>query len=1199
MNLFNWRHCLLAAALGAGVATASAQTVIFPGQTQPGIAAVSESNGVYTLSNDLLSASFISNGTTLMFNGCEAMNLLPGTEIFTIVLGNQTEVPASAMTLESVSIEPLTANPASPKGSERFAGQAIVANFTGAGLDVMWRAVLRDGSHYLRTEMEITPTGGDVAMSSITPLYYVVDNVEGHTTPMVVGNTRGAMIASNNIFAGAETPMAFNSVNSPNSGLETFDPNGWTPESFTDIPGTNVPAGILALKTIAGNQAIGAGNVVAARGVLTFRVAGQQQITFEYTGGSHRLNLVGVDVCDSQTGEVVACDYHAGFTGNQKRDNVYTFNLDKAGSYIVRYFVETASESITSTGKITYNNKVSVPTIVIGEDPNAKKIRRVLSATGNNTITTSEPETDSWTGSSWTKTGADNVCDEIKALNVNVNNVRHMDRSVTFEVPGSLTTEFVYTSGNHRIDVCGVVLLDKDNNVVAADYHTGYSGNQKSNNIYGFQVPQAGSYTLRYYSHNADNALSTNGTINLSYTNRNFMDVDDHQIDTWTGTSWTKTGAANVEKRIEELGVNINNVRHMEHKITFADSGTLTADFQYTSGYHRLDICAMELLDKDGNVAACDYHVGYSGTNKMANVYSLEVPYSGEFTLRYYAHNADNALNTNGNINLSFTKEFFIYLPANDSQEIMGVWQRKTTLAAGKTWKIGAVVGLVAKDQQRRSVACYVDRERAVAWRPFPIYNSWFELNINRKDDPTYASHFTEAQCIDVIGQWKKNLYDASNANIKAFVWDDGWDEWGTWTFNYNFPNGLTEIDKVATAMNAGQGIWLGPVGGYGTSGNGRRAYWNGKGGMQLSNPEYYKVFLDACTHFITSYDHRYFKFDGISSLFAAYGPQAGNEEGAEGIIDIEQRVREIKPDIFLNTTVGTWASPFWYSVADATWRQEKDFGTMGNNSIDRENWITYRDNLIHQNYVEGSPLCPINSVMNHGFILTTHDNGCKYSQDYNAVLRELRCAFVSGASMVELYCDYPLMNSIVGDGKQGKLWEDVAECIIWQEKNADVLADIHWVGGDPWTGAEAQIYGWASWNGTKSTLVLRNGSNNAKTYTTTLREALEIPAHINGSIRLKHSFKVQNPIEGIELDQPINIDRPLNFKLPASSLICYDGIDAAKDWPAEPGQTQIEELRKPEQPAADGVIYDLQGRRAAANPLPGLYIQNGHLIRL
>ena len=105
-----------------------------------------------------------------------------------------------------------------------------------------------------------------------------------------------------------------------------------------------------------------------------------------------------------------------------------------------------------------------------------------------------------------------------------------------------------------------------------------------------------------------------------------------------------------------------------------------------------------------------------------------------------------------------------------------------------------------------------------------------------------------------MVEQWHKNLYEKHGANIGAFVWDDGWDNYGTWTFNPNFPNGFSEADKVARDMNTGIGAWLGPVGGYGQSGNYRRNYWNGKGGMQLSNPDYYKTFLDAVTMLSTLY---------------------------------------------------------------------------------------------------------------------------------------------------------------------------------------------------------------------------------------------------------------------------------------------------------------------------------------------------------
>lgn len=110
------------------------------------------------------------------------------------------------MTLKSVETEVLTANPESFKGAEKFAGQAVKAEFEGNGLNVIWRAILRDGSHYFRTEMAITPVSKAVNMKSIVAMLYDVKNVEGHPAPTVVGNTRGAVIANDIMFAGLDPP---------------------------------------------------------------------------------------------------------------------------------------------------------------------------------------------------------------------------------------------------------------------------------------------------------------------------------------------------------------------------------------------------------------------------------------------------------------------------------------------------------------------------------------------------------------------------------------------------------------------------------------------------------------------------------------------------------------------------------------------------------------------------------------------------------------------------------------------------------------------------------------------------------------------------------------------------------------------------------------------------------------------------------
>jgi len=480
-----------------------------------------------------------------------------------------------------------------------------------------------------------------------------------------------------------------------------------------------------------------------------------------------------------------------------------------------------------------------------------------------------------------------------------------------------------------------------------------------------------------------------------------------------------------------------------------------------------------------------------------------------------------------------------------NATHIEGLWRRNTTLKAGKTWNISSVVGLVAPNQLRRSFLAYSERERAVAWRPYPVYISWYELNIDRNNAqaPSYKGNMTVEQCADVVSHWKTHFYDKYQMAPKAFVWDDGWDQYGTWTFNPNFPNGFDEPANEAKKMGTGIGAWLGPVGGYGQSGEYRRAYWRSKGDMQLSNEDYYNFFIRCCTNMIDRYDFRFFKFDGISAQASAIGPDEGTrgEENAEAIISIERAVRQKRPDIFLNTTVGTWASPFWFHFTDAVWRQEGDYGEAGDQGTDRERWITYRDRLVYQNFIQRSPVCPINTLMTHGFILSRWGAVSK-NMDYDGIVREMRCAFACGSGMVELYNDYKLMDEIKDNqGNAGALWKDLAECIKWQQEQADVLPDAHWVGGNPWDGKKANVYGWAAWNGKKSVLTLRNPSTSAQTFTTTLREALDIPAYVRGKITLTHAFN-QAELDGMPINKAIDIDTPLVLNLPGSSVFIYNG---------------------------------------------------------
>ncbi len=834
-------------------------------QTNVGEAMLTQEGDVYTLSNKVLAASYIKVGNAIYFAGSNAMNLLAGTEPFTVAFGDGDNVPASAMKLVDIKTNDLAAVGNAVGGAEHYAGKEIVANYTYSyndqQIEIVWRAVLRDGSHYLRTEMELKGVT-DVDMFNVIPMIYNLDTSAAGSTPETVGNTRGAVLMSNKIFAGLETPTAYNTVG-------------------------------------------------------------------EATGEDDPWNLV---------------------------------------------------ESLT---------------------------------------------TENLTAASWTVVPAN-------------------------QVPARVTEAT------------------------------------------GASYPDVYAYTKK----------------------------------------------------------NITLKKNQKVEITV----------KYSAGSHRLNFGGADLIDNEGNIAAIDYHQGFSGTESENNTFTFSAPYDGTFSIRVFVEGKSESINASStlSVNIYEAKEGTVINSAIVG--IQGRWSRNTILDAGETWKVSAVVGLVAQDgtetasdihdtQKRRSFLAYSERERAVPWRAFPHYNSWYELNIDRNNAPPGSEHtnFTSDDIVDVIKNWKTNFYDKYGEGLVAFIIDDGWDNYGPWTFHSGFPNEMRDMATLASEMGAGVGAWLGPVGGYGQSGNYRRAYWNDKGGMQLSNPAYYKAFKDAAYNLVKNQgDYKFFKFDGISAQFSAKGPDAGDigNENAEGIIRLERYVREeLREDIFFNTTVGTWASPFWYQISDATWRQEADYGEIGNNSIDREKWITYRDRLVYQNYVTNSPICPINTLMTHGFILTKFGAVSK-NMTYDAVLRELRCAFVCGSGMVELYADYSLLNSI----NNGKLWADIAECIAWQKKNADVLADVHWVGGSPWTGSKQEVYGWAAWNGVKATLALRNGANTQQTYTFTLREALNIPANIKGTIVLTKSFKVQDALSGLTEGEEIDIDKQLTVTLPSSSVFAFDGVDPNAD---------------------------------------------------
>ena len=117
--------------------------------------------------------------------------------------------------------------------------------------------------------------------------------------------------------------------------------------------------------------------------------------------------------------------------------------------------------------------------------------------------------------------------------------------------------------------------------------------------------------------------------------------------------------------------------------------------------------------------------------------------------------------------------------------------------------------------------------------------------------------------------------------------------------------------------------------------------------------------------------------------------------------------------------------------------------------------------------------------------------------------------------------------------------------------------------------------------------MALRNPAASAQTFTTTLREALEIPAYIHTTVTLSDAF-TQSALSGLTTGTPIDIDTPLTLNLAASSVYIYNGEDGSDP-------TGIRELANKQPTGGDSLWYTLDGRRLLAKPAKqGVYINNG-----
>lgn len=438
-----------------------------------------------------------------------------------------------------------------------------------------------------------------------------------------------------------------------------------------------------------------------------------------------------------------------------------------------------------------------------------------------------------------------------------------------------------------------------------------------------------------------------------------------------------------------------------------------------------------------------------------------------------------------------------------DVPRARGVLPRGFRLEPGSDWTVSAVVGVYAPGQARRDFLRYLEHERPCPYRQYFHYNSWYHLNIVRSDNPDPLRRMTEAQCLETMDLWRRELFEKRGTALDGFVWDDGWDDWESlWKFHKGFPRGFSELARAAAAQKAALGVWLSPWGGYGASKKGRLRFGREQGfetnatGFSMAGPRYYANFRDVCLGMIRDYGVNHFKFDGIGAGMWATGPPPGIAADLEGLLRLLAELRAAKPDLFINCTTGTWASPFWVLHADSVWRQGEDTAFHGAGNP-REQWITYRDKVAYDRFARQSPLYPLNALMFHGTVVGDRANPGKMPRDDTSVIHEIRMGVACGTGLQELYIDPTLLSPAQ--------WDALAEAIGWARARADILRDTHWVGGDPGKG---EVYGFAALEGPRGVLTLRNPSDRPAVFRAEAARVFELPPGERWAYLLRSPWK-------------------------------------------------------------------------------------------
>jgi hypothetical protein len=418
-------------------------------------------------------------------------------------------------------------------------------------------------------------------------------------------------------------------------------------------------------------------------------------------------------------------------------------------------------------------------------------------------------------------------------------------------------------------------------------------------------------------------------------------------------------------------------------------------------------------------------------------------------------------------------------------------YARSMPLDKGQSVALSGVAGIAAPGQMRRAFQRYVQRERVHPYRQFLEWNSRFDLGL--------ASHYDEKSTLASIHGVGDLLITKYLNPVNAFTLWDGWDDPSNlWHLNAGFPKGIGAVKDATVKLGSATGIWFSPRGGSGARLKLRLATAKkpgleiADGGFALAGTRYFTLLRDAALKAQKENGAVLYAFDSLGSDAPSVSGSFFDSDFAASA-SLLSELRTNNSELFVVLTRPLPPSPFWLWQADAIASDAEGQGFLGEGTP-RQRWITYRDAKTYDAFVRSGSWFPSHAAST-AVLLSPAIKGLDTpaGTDFRD---EVRTLFASGQSLQEL----DITPSLMGDAE----WQAIAQAANWARANSDLLADAHWLGGDP---AKGELYGWTAWRPGMGLVVLRNPSSQPRSFPLDVAQSFELPQGAAKSYTLKPVF--------------------------------------------------------------------------------------------